>query len=266
MALAAFAGFCLDWPEWNETDLVRLRNGQRRDTAQAFLDRCARELAGEPNKEQPDKERRLGLRLKSRHDGNKPWFEYDLLASVQLFAEHPDRGECRLRAVLTCLPAPIEGGKIAVKSGKLKIARTEASIADIGERNPKAKWSSARNCDGVTVTLKRAGTSQDRAYVVAAEKGCIGEVRLRADFWRVTSVAPGDLVEMAFAVFIRDLEYEGESQSFLRPDGKPLGKMKQAILKRLKCDHLVIDKNGWVELCGDALRFEQDHGGGLGGR
>ena len=110
MALAAFAGFCLDWPEWNETDLVRLRNGQRRDTAQAFLDRCARELAGEPNKEQPDKERRLGLRLKSRHDGNKPWFEYDLLASVQLFAEHPDRGECRLAGRLN-LPSSSDRGR-----------------------------------------------------------------------------------------------------------------------------------------------------------
>lgn len=216
-------------------------------------------LPGEPREEQPHKERRLGLRLISRHDGNKPWLEYDLLASLELFAEQSDPGECCLRAVLTCLPAPIEGGKIGVRSGKLNISRSEAFIADIGERNPESKWSSIKNGDGRNVILQRAGTSQDRAYVVVAESGCIGEVRLQADFWRLTSLAPGDLIEMAFAVFIRDLEYPGESQSFMRGDGKPLGKMKQAILNRLKCSHLALDKNGWVELCGDAIRFEQDH-------
>ncbi len=44
-ALAGFAGFSLDWPEWIETDPARRHNGQRRDTAEAFLDRCCKESA-----------------------------------------------------------------------------------------------------------------------------------------------------------------------------------------------------------------------------
>ena len=51
--LAAFVGFRPDWPEWIETDPARIRNNQRSDTAQAFLDRCGKEQAPKAEPKNP---------------------------------------------------------------------------------------------------------------------------------------------------------------------------------------------------------------------
>jgi hypothetical protein len=155
-------------------------------------------------------------------------------------------------------------GEVAVRSGKLRISQTGASITDIGEMSEKVQALGVGNLEGMTITLKRAGTSQNRTYIVAAERGYIGELRLQPDFWRVTFLAPGDVIDMSFSVFIGDFAYPRQSQSFTRMDDKPLGKMKQAILDRLQFKDLAADKNGWVELCGDALRFEEDSHSGSG--
>jgi hypothetical protein len=257
-ALAAFVGFRLDWPEWVEPDRARIHANQRRDTAKAFLERCMRELNRPQRTKQPEGKGRFDVPLKWRHDGNNPRVPDDVLASLELVADTPDPGECRLRAVLICQPTPIEWGKIAIKNGKLKFSRTEVSVADIGERSADVQGLEVQNLDGVIITLKRVGTSQDRTYFVEANGAHIGEVRFQADFWRVSPLAPNDVIEMSFSVFIGDLAYSRQSQSFMRPDGKPLGKMKQTILERLQLKELTTDRNGWVELCGDALRFDED--------
>jgi hypothetical protein len=106
----------------------------------------------------------------------------------------------------------------------------------------------------------------------------IGVLSLPPDFCRLHEVAPGEVIEIRFGVYVKDLELvdgeagaepeegrpENESYSFIRPGFQQLGRAKQMILKRMAERQLPGGEDGWAVLCRDARRFDADDDAGDG--
>jgi hypothetical protein len=213
----------------------------------------------------PPAPRQTGVMLTERHDGNNPWQESDLLASLELFTVQKVAGESQLRASLICRSAPFPIDQIAIKQGVLRLRFGEnagagnAKFSDIAERAADRKWPDIANDTGQAVTIQRAGTSGARTFKVTVDEGNLGEVNFPEDFWRLTLLAPGDTVEAMLRVPIKDFTSTGEISKWLElPPEEQLSAAKERILARLQRTRFPADSDGWVDLCGDALRFQAD--------
>ncbi len=203
-ALAAFAGFKVDWPEWIETDPVRRRSGQRRDTAEKFLDRCARELSSQPNDERRSTAAQAnatpGSRLKAVRTA-EPEACYEPIATLELSASQPGPGEpWPLSADLVCLPARMDRVLVAVKRGWLTFHCGEGEAERLDKRKgyPGGLAIGSATCIPVTAYTKRP------SWEIYSASGPLGSLSLPYDFCLISGLVPGCTITVTFSVYIKD--------------------------------------------------------------
>ena len=160
--------------------------------------------------------------------------------------------------------------EIAVKRGRLEFDCAGAQSVELKERTG---FPSGLTIDRETgnVILRPFGTSQQPGWEVQAN-GQIGALSLPHDFCPVKDIAAGEVMEVRFSAYVKDLELtesedednesvgegqpENESYSFIRPGMKKLGAAKEKILKRMTEMQLPGGAEGWSVLCRDARRFD----------
>lgn len=263
--LAKQIGFLLTWPEWRETDQMRVHAGTRRDTAEAFIHRCRCELFGE---ETSVAERLTDVQLKRVRIGDPSYCD-DQLATVELQASQSGPGQpWPISFDLTCNPSVIAGIEIAAKRGRLRFSCGQAYVdmdANIAHPNGYV-------CERATgdLRLTLGGTRQQPSLEIQASEGPIGRLSLPGDFFMVHQLAPGDVIQIRFLVYLMDLEIveaetaveprenqqDADSLSFLRVGFRTLGHAKQKILKRIAEMQLPGGEKGLAVLASDQLRFE----------
>jgi hypothetical protein len=277
--LATACRFGVDWVEWNDPSArEKTPRESRQDTAEAFERRWLQEeaasAAGRPHEPRQtgvpgrtDAPRRTGVPLRVTRPSAAVEFR-PYLASIDLQASQCGPGEPQPVSVdLICRPAPVEGIMIAVKRGWLAIDCGRARAADLKGRAgyPNGADFSREACK---IVLWPDGTSQRPVWEVIADPGPIGLLPLPHDFCKVYGLAPGDIVKVSFTVYIKDLDLveppdeedpatREDSFSFMRDDFKKLGRAKQKILKRLAEMKLPEEVSGRVQLCSDAVQFEE---------
>jgi hypothetical protein len=203
------------------------------------------------------KEEVKAIHLVSEPFGNYPWQRDNMLASLELFSIEEEEGQSQITATLCCQPAPFELGEIAVKGGKLTIQMYGGTaLHDLVDLAKERKWPPLKNDAGVSVRLLRGGTSQQRAYRLSVEEGWLSELRFPEGSWLLADIAPGSGITFTFKAFIGDLHIQNpESHSFVKADGSALSEAAKKILQRFQAAALGQDDLGWIDLCGDGLRY-----------
>jgi hypothetical protein len=265
--LAKACHFGVDWVEWiDPLATLKMPREARRDTVEAFEKRWLQESPLR-TEGRPAASRRTEVPLRA----TRPYAPQEYgpyLASIDLQASQSGPGEPQAIGVdLICRPAPVEGIMIAVKRGWLTIDCGRARTADLKGRAgyPNGADYSREACK---IVLWPDGTSQRPVWEVIADPGPIGLLPLPHDFCLVYDLAAGDIVTASFTVYIKDLDLveppdeedaapQEDSFSFMRADFKKLGRTKQKILKRLAEMKLPEGASGRVQLCGDAVQFEE---------
>ena len=173
--LSASIGFSLEWAEWIETEISRIQDGSRRDTAAAFLRRCRRELFPKAErKTDEDRQYNIGLRSVSPVP---PRYVDDQLATVELQASQGGPGQpWPISADIMCNPSFVAGVEVAVKRGRLKMDCGEA-CADTRSKPPPAGGHVIKRDMG-SVSLRPGGDSRRPSLEIEASMGPIGVISL----------------------------------------------------------------------------------------
>lgn len=258
-------GFLLTWPESRETDQRLVHAGTRRDTAEAFIDRCRHELFRD---ETGVAERLTDAQLK-RVRICAPSYCDDQLATVELQASQSGPGQpWPVSLDLSCNPSVTAGIEIAVKRGRLRFSCGQALV----DMEANIAHPTGYVCERATgdLRLTLGGTRQQPSIEVQTSEGPIGRLSLPGDFFMVHQLAPGDIIRVRFIVYVMDLEIveaetaaepkenqqDADSLSFLRVGFKTLGQARQKILKRIAEMQLPGGEKGLAVLASDELRFE----------
>jgi hypothetical protein len=255
--LATKCGFDPGWPEWRTGTKLQF---EKRGTARQA-------------------DATTGPRLRAIRTA-EPEACYEPIASLQLFASQPGRGEpWPLSADLVCQPARMEGVVIAVRRGWLTFHCGEGET----ERLEKRKGFPDGLAIGNATCLPAGAYTKRPSWEIYSISGPLGIVALPYDFCPISGLTPGCAITVTFSVYIKDLEdeemtdgEEGEfggtvqtgSDSFIRPGFTALGSAKQKILKRLALKQLSSlgnqesqeEKEGRKVICLDRLLFQAEKG------
>lgn len=264
--LASKCGFSLNWPEWNDPDVIRQTpHEERRDKAKAFQDRYNTETR--KFKSNKDREKQPNVHLKRVRE-NEPKSVYDLLASLQMFAHQCGPGEpSPISFELACLEAPVDNMILQIRCGELRLNCNEATTTSLRERIQKElSFKTTTN----TVHLTPGGTNHSPFWILEAEEGGIGVLSLPHDFCMVHNLSCGDVITANFKIYVKDLEPVeegqvvkendqveniGQTHSLIMHRFSNLSIAKQKVLKRLAGMQIPGGENGWLVICQDELSF-----------
>jgi hypothetical protein len=222
-ALAAFVRFRLDWPEWIEIDPVRIRNGQRRDAAEAFLARCRKE--GRPKRGSKEPGEPVPLKEDMFADCEKAETP---LASLSLRTGQSQNvpGEVSLGFDLNCPEDNACGQVTGVKRAFLVFGCGRTT--DVKERTG---YPAGETFNNARFTPHSVDASKPSWCVESADGGVIGLVGdVPPSFIRVFNLTPGSSVCAELKAFVKDI-----ASAFVVPqDGKAQSAAKTKIKKRLQ--------------------------------
>ena len=224
-ALAAFVGFSLSWPEWIETDATCLRNGGRRDTAKAFLERCCKEKLQEPEL----KERAEQVPLKEDMFADTAKTDTPL-ASLSLRTGQSQNvvGEVSLGFDLNCPKDNACGQVTGVKRVFLIFGCGRGRTTDVKERTG---YPAGETFNNARFTPHGVDANNSSWCVESADGGVIGLVGdVPATFIRVFNLMPGSSVCAELTAYVKDIA----SAFVVPPDGKAQSDAKTKIKKRLR--------------------------------
>jgi len=278
--LSSYVGFSLDWPEWIERDRARIRSSQRRDTAQAFLDRCRNKQMlssgaealnhATYSAEMGTAARYVKARLKvgpsiSHHVEGKERLASILFGFMQSPAGEPWPAIVELR----CQNDTLDQFELAVRRGWLQIEGGQHCVVQVKH----SKALQVEGSEGLVSISAPGGKANRTTWDISAQGKFIGVVELPEAFCSIAELAPGDVITARFAAFVKDLENVTDHDDATPEEGAPvndslswrrlgyhtLGAAKQAIMMRVaQLKQLPGADKGWVVLREEQRIFHQD--------
>ena len=246
-ALAAFVGFRLDWPEWVETDRARIHAGQRRDTAQAFLDRCRKQglpkcdpVASGTGTFTAERKRNTGIPLKKGSECQVP-SKIPGLASILGLPAQYGRGRVDLGFELSCgTPALIRNCRPAIRRGYVRVDCGKALLSRETRKGFGQPYEVQTDFGCWHIGWDAATLQAPRWWVEAVGRPSIGNVEVPPDFATVEALAAGDILRLSFCVWRKDYDLQ-TSEAAPPPDNEEIA---------------VVDKSGnEIALSSEELSF-----------
>ncbi len=245
-ALAAFVGFLLSWPEWIETDAARPRNGERRDTAKAFLDRCYKEKPPEPEL----KEGAEPVPLKEDMFADPAKIDTPLASlSLRTGQSQNVAGAVSLGFDLNCPEDNAYGQITGVKRAFLIFGCGHARTTDVKERTG---YPAGEIFNNAKFTPHSVDVNKPSWRVESAGDTVIGLVGdVPATFIRVFNLMPGASVCAELKAYVKDV-----AATFAVPtEGKAQSAAKTKIKKRLRELKISGGETGEVALASAEIKF-----------